>query len=94
METAATIASYASGFFLLRYRLGAADLLMTSLAINAALGPLTALIAARRGRHIPLWIALGFGLGMWALAAVLLSGAPRSKPDAPTAPDFPTSHAA
>lgn len=93
MNTLAAILSVTSGFVLMRYSGGPAEIIATSLVIDAALAPLTATIAARRGRSATVWALLGFALGMWALAAALLirpsraSGAPR-----PTAP--PTSDAA
>lgn len=70
--TIATILNVTSGFALMRYRGGAAEIIATSLIIDAALAPLTATIAARRGRSWLLWALLGFALGMWALAATLL----------------------
>jgi hypothetical protein len=96
VETLATIMSYASGFFLMRYHGSPADIIGTSIAINLALAPLTALIAYRRGRNTPLWLALGLAFGLWALAAILLMGTPREHPLTRT-PDRqvpPTSHAA
>jgi hypothetical protein len=95
MDTLAAILSYASGISLMRYRLSAADLIGTSLAINLALGPLTAVIASRRGRNSILWTALGFTLGMWALAAVLIMRPSGDKPGRDSGPSFPpTSRAA
>ena len=96
MEALAAIMSYASGFALMRYQGSAADTFATSLAVNLVLAPLTALIARRRGRSTPLWIAMGLAFGVWALAAVLLMGATRERP-MPRTPDRqmpPTSHAA
>ncbi len=72
MTTLARIVSIASGFALMGYRLPPATLLGTSLVIDIALAPLTAVIAGRRGRSRRIWIVAGFVLGMWALAAVLL----------------------
>ncbi len=95
METLAAVLSLTSGFALMRYRGGPAEVIATSLLIDAALAPLTATIAARRGRSTLLWALLGVGLGMWALAAALLmrplpaGGAPRSP-----SPPPPTSDAA
>jgi len=94
METIATIIGFASGFALMGYRESAATLLVTSLAVDASLAPLTAVIAMRRGRATVLWTILGFAFGMWALAAVLMLPASRPKPR-PTVPDYPpTSDAA
>ena len=90
MWTIATILNVTSGFALMRYRGGPAEIIATSLIIDAALAPLTAAIASRRGRSALVWALLGFALGMWALAATLLLP-PRAQPAA--APP-PTSDAA
>lgn len=93
METLAAVLSLTSGFVLMRYRGGPAEVIATSLLIDVALAPLTATIAARRGRSAWLWAVLGLGLGMWALAAALLmrplrtGGAPRSSAPPPTTSD-------
>ena len=95
MTTLATILGYASGFALMGYRENPPELIATSLAINAALGTLTALVAIRRRRNFVLWTALGFTLGAWALAAVLLLGPARGAAERGPGADFPpTSHAA
>ncbi len=95
MEGLAAILSYASGIALMHYHLDPGELIGTSLAVNATLGPLTAVIASRRGRNSILWTALGLTLGMWALAAVLIMGPSRRKPERDTGPQFPpTSRAA
>ena len=62
------------------------DMLATSLIVDAALAPLTAIIAARRGRSPMRWAIAGFALGTWALAYVLIV-APR--PSEPARPDNP-----
>jgi hypothetical protein len=80
MSIIATIVGYASGFALMRLHKPPIDLIATSLMIDAALAPLTAVIAARRGRSPMRWTILGFALGMWALAYVLIV-APRSPED-------------
>jgi hypothetical protein len=72
MWTIATILNVTSGFALMRYHGGPAEIIATSLIIDAALAPLTATIASRRGRSPLVWALLGFALGMWALAATLL----------------------
>jgi hypothetical protein len=72
MWTIATILNVTSGFALMRYRGGPAEIIATSLVIDAALAPLTATIASRRGRSTLIWSLLGFALGMWALAATLM----------------------
>ncbi len=95
METAATIVSLASGFALTGYRGGALNLLATSLVINAALGPLTAVVASRRGRSTLVWTVLGLSLGMWALAAALMLPPLRDRPGrGPSTGLPPTSDAA
>ena len=72
MRTIAIILNLTSGFALMRYRGGPAEIIATSLIIDAALAPLTAVIASRRGRSPLVWALLGFALGMWALVATLL----------------------
>ena len=83
MQTLAIMAAYASGFALTGYHGPATDLLVTSLAIDASLAPLIAVIANRRGRGTLVWAVIGFGFGMWALALVLLipKAAPQTAPD-------------
>jgi hypothetical protein len=96
MRTIAIILSLTSGFALMRYRGGPAEIIATSLIVDAALAPLTAVIASRRGRSPLLWALLGFTLGMWALvASVMLGPRPQdSRTDPrPVAPP-PTSDAA
>jgi hypothetical protein len=73
MSTLATILSFTSGFGLLGYHETTARLIATSLAVDASLAPLTAIIAAHRSRSPVLWAFVGFGLGVWALAFVLIS---------------------
>lgn len=96
MEIIATIVGYASGFALMRSHKAPLDLIATSLAIDAALAPLTAVIAARRGRSPLRWVAAGFALGMWALAYVLIvAPATADDPARPPNPSRPpTSDAA
>jgi len=72
MWAIASILNVTSGFALMRYRGGPAEIIATSLIIDATLAPLTATIAARRGRSPLAWSLLGFGFGMWALAATLM----------------------
>ena len=91
METLATILSIASGFALMRYHQPPAGMIATSLLIDASLAPLTAVVASRRGRSVALWSALGFILGIWAFACVLLM---RSRRDSSGASYPPTSDAA
>jgi len=72
VSTFAAILGFTSGFALLGYHETAARLIATSLAVNASLAPLTAIIAARRSRSPAFWAFVGFAFGMWALAIVLL----------------------
>jgi hypothetical protein len=88
MEIIATIVSYASGFALMRSYKTPLDMIATSLIVDAALAPLTAVIAARRGRSPLRWIVAGFVLGMWALAYVLIVAPhPTDDPVRPPASD-------
>ena len=87
MEIIATIVGLASGFALMRLHKAPIDMIATSLLVDAALAPLTAVIAARRGRSTVRWVMAGFALGMWALAYVLII-VPR-QPDAPAHPENP-----
>jgi hypothetical protein len=87
MEIMARIVAIASGFALMRSHKAPVDLFATSLIVDAALAPLTAIIAARRGRSATRWVLVGFALGMWALAYVLIV-MPR-QPDAPAHPETP-----
>jgi hypothetical protein len=94
MQTLATIVAYASGFGLMRYHESALDLLATSLAVDASLAPLTAIVAMRRGRATMRWAIGGFLFGLWAFIAVLLIGKPKPA-DARLPNEFPpTSDAA
>jgi hypothetical protein len=95
MSIFASLLSLASGFALMGYRETPANLIATSIAIDLALAPLTAIIAARRGRSTTLWAIGGFALGAWALAAVMILPAARPAPPRPPAPPLPpTSDAA
>ena len=89
MQTVAIIVAYASGFGLMHYRESAATLLATSLAVDASLAPLTAIVAMRRGRATIMWAVAGFIFGLWAFIAVLVIGKP--KPAGSRLPDgFPS----
>ena len=96
MWTIATILNVTSGFALMRYHGGPAEIIATSLIIDAALAPLTAVIASRRGRSPLVWALLGFALGMWALVATLVLGprAQNSRTDPRPVVPPPTSDAA
>jgi hypothetical protein len=78
MTTLATILGITSGFILAGAHRDPANMIATSLAIDASLAPLTALIAARRGRSARFWAVVGFVLGTWAFALILLCGKRRS----------------
>jgi len=86
MSTIAAILGITSGFALLGYHETPARLIATSLAVDASLAPLTAIIAARRARSPAFWAVAGFAFGMWALAYVLLLGR-RNDPDYPPESD-------
>jgi hypothetical protein len=96
MTTIAHILSIASGFALMGYHEPPANMIATSIIINLALTPLTAIVASRRGRSALRWTIAGLALGAWALAAVMIFREP--SPPAPPRPDTPpyppTSHAA
>jgi hypothetical protein len=68
----AEIVSFLSGFALTGYQGSAADLLVTALAVDACLAPVTTSLAARRGRSAIAWSLIGFVFGLWALIAALL----------------------
>ncbi len=93
MNSFANIMAVASGFFLMGYKGPPANLLMTSIAINLALAPMTGVIAMRRHRSVLLWVLIGLALGAWALVAILILP---SNVDAPPPPTNypPTSDAA
>jgi asparagine N-glycosylation enzyme membrane subunit Stt3 len=61
-----------SGFILIGYHEPSLKLIATSVMIDAALAPITAVIALRRGRSPILWAFIGFMFGTWALAAAML----------------------
>jgi hypothetical protein len=95
MTTIASIVSIASGFALMGYHEPPANLIATSIIINLALTPLTAIVAARRGRSAIRWTIAGLALGAWALATVMIIPSSRPAPPLPDAPQYPpTSHAA
>ena len=95
MTTLARILSIASGFALMGYHEAPANLIATSIIINLALTPLTAIVASRRGRSAIRWTVAGLALGAWALAAVMIIPESRPTPPRPDAPQYPpTSHAA
>lgn len=84
MNTLATILGLASGFALIGYHEPPAEMIATSLLVDASLAPLTAVIASRRGRSVVLWAGAGLVLGMWALAYVLIF-----RPRRPDTPEYP-----
>jgi hypothetical protein len=96
MATLANVLSFTSGFALMGFRETPANLIATSIAIDLALAPLTAVVASRRGRSTIGWAVAGVLLGAWALAAVMIMPA-ANRPATPRAdgPQFPpTSDAA
>lgn len=95
MTTLANVLSIASGFALMGYSESPINLIATSIAIDLALTPLTAVVASRRGRSTLRWAVAGVVLGAWALAAVMIMPANRPAPPRPDAPQYPpTSDAA
>jgi hypothetical protein len=72
MSALAVIVGITSGFALIGHHEAPATLLGTSLAVDASLSPLTAVIAARRGRSPLRWAVVGFAFGAWSLAYVLV----------------------
>jgi hypothetical protein len=93
MTLLANILSLTSGFALMGYRLPTATIIGTSIIVDVALAPLTAVIANRRGRSTLRWTIAGLALGMWAVAAVLvLPAADKSRSGPSSFP--PTSDAA
>jgi hypothetical protein len=95
MTIIASLLSIASGFALMGYREPPANLIATSIIIDLALAPLTAIIASRHGRSALRWTVAGLALGAWALAAILIIPPRRPAPPRPDAPQYPpTSRAA
>jgi hypothetical protein len=94
MSAIAKIVSLCSGFILMGYSGPAENIIATSIIINLALAPLTAVIASRRGRSTLRWIILGLLLGAWALGAVLILPENRPAPPSPAPQYPPTSDAA
>jgi len=95
MSTIASILGIVSGFALMGYHEPTTNLIATSVIINVALTPLTAIVASRRGRSTLRWTFAGLLLGAWALATVMIIPPNRPAPPLPDAPQYPpTSHAA
>jgi ABC-type protease/lipase transport system fused ATPase/permease subunit len=91
MAMLANILSFTSGFVLMGYQLPPATMIATSIVVDLALAPLTAVIASRRGRSAAVWTVAGLAFGMWALAAVLLlRPSTASTPTRPNPPDYPS----
>jgi hypothetical protein len=91
----ASLLSITSGFAVIGYSEPPANLIATSIIIDLALAPLTAIVAVRRGRSALRWAVAGLLLGAWALAAVLIIPGSRPAPPRPDAPQYPpTSDAA
>ncbi|MDO8433071.1 MAG: hypothetical protein Q7S58_11745 [Candidatus Binatus sp.] len=93
MTTVAYILGLTSGFGLMGYAESPANLIATSIIVDLALAPLTAIVAIRRNRSITAWAIAGFALGAWALACVMIL--PAYRPAPPRPPQYPpTSDAA
>jgi hypothetical protein len=71
-ETIALILSIASGLALIGFHASTANVIATSLIVDASLAPLTAVIAYQHGRSALRWAVAGFAFGAWALAAILI----------------------
>ena len=69
MHIVAIVLAVGSGFILTRPHAPSEELIATSLLIDAALAPVTAMLAHERGRSTLRWCIFGAALGMWALAA-------------------------
>jgi hypothetical protein len=63
------VLAVSSGFILTRPHAPSEELIATSLLIDAALAPVTVMLARERGRSTLRWCLFGAALGMWALAA-------------------------
>ncbi len=93
MNPLAILLGWTSGIALMRLHRDAATMIGTALAVDAALAPITAIAAVRRGRSGARWTILGFALGAWALAFVLIfkpraaAPAPAEGPNSPSASD-------
>jgi hypothetical protein len=94
MTSLANIMAVASGFVLMGYRGQPAELLATSIVVNLAMAPMTAVIASRRNRSVLRWTIGGLALGAWALAAILILPANVASPHPPAPKYPPTSDAA
>ncbi len=90
MSALALLFGLTSGFILAGFHESSANLIVTSLAVDAALAPVTAIIALQRKRSLPAWAILGFLFGVWALAWILLFGGRSVHPiekEPPTTPE-------
>ena len=94
MNSFANIMAVASGFFLMAYKGPPENLLMTSIAVNLALAPMTGVIAMRRHRSVPIWTVIGLAFGAWALIAILVLPSYAAVPPPPPTKYPPTSDAA
>lgn len=83
MHIVAVALAVGSGFFLMRPHASSEELIATSLLIDAALAPVTVMLARERGRSALRWGLFGAALGIWALAAAFLVwGWEREQPQA------------
>ena len=95
MSTIASILGIASGFALMGYHEPTVNMIVTSIIINVALTPLTAIVASRRDRSVLRWTIAALLVGAWALATVMIIPPNRPAPPRPEAPPYPpTSDAA
>lgn len=89
MSALALLLGITSGFILVGYQESPATLIMTSLAVDAALAPITTIIAVQRKRSLLAWVVLGLVFGMWALAWILLFGSRSAHPAEEAPPTTP-----
>lgn len=79
--TLALVLSVTSGFVLLGYHLDAASMVATSLIVDLALAPVTAIVAYQHKRPVLAWTLAGLAFGAWALATILILVRLRRAPD-------------
>ena len=89
MPTIAFILGITSGFILAGFHESPVNLIATSIVVDAALAPITAIIAAQRRRSPVLWAVAGFAFGLWALAWILLFGRRAVDPRRNSSPPTP-----
>ncbi len=71
-ETIALILGITSGLVLAGFHESTANMIATSIIVDASLAPVTAIVAYHHGRSVLRWAIAGFIFGAWALVAALL----------------------